>query len=722
MRLPSTTIGGRLPNMKRSDRKMAWRGLRSSWRACTCRATTSPLPNRCSPVRSSCARAWATAPASPTWCSTTGRCTNARAIWIAPSSECARGCASSWRFAKDDRSTSPTSASLDYTTSGRSTPRRWTRPPAPRMRRSTPARTKYWSAQLAAGRAWLGLGDAARAREAFHRAIDSVERLRGQVAGGEEDRQRAFELRVDPYHEMVALLAGAGDARGALDYAERAKGRVLVDVLRNGRVNITNAMTDKEKAEERGLNDAVLGAADAVRRERQRASPDARRIADAERQAADDQSRLDAFRRALYASHPELKARRSETGPVTTPDLSALIPDTRTAVVEYVVTRRATFAFVVTKGTEVEVSLHRIDRTSTDIDQEVNKFREALGRRDLAFGGQARALGALLLEPLKTRLAGRERLVIVPDGPLWELPFQALSMSDGRFLIQHYTLSSAPSLTALHAQRLAAEHMTRQARAVVAFGDPRSDAAASPAARDRRLHCRPRRRKRAPWDGFMARTAGFSSAATQPKGASRARRGVRRFCIWRRTGFLITPIRWRRTSCSRHRAMRTWRRTDGCRHARSSPWISTASSPSCRAAIRLAAALVPAKASSASPGRSSSPACRRPSSASGASTRTARRRSSSSFTAIWQPPGRIYRQRRRGAAPQRTPPSRRRRIPASVLLGRLCRRWRRPSIVEPRRARIVLGRVGWVHWQIAQLPIGELNCATGQSANSIAHW
>jgi CHAT domain-containing protein/tetratricopeptide (TPR) repeat protein len=338
---------------------------------------------------------------------------------------------------------------------------------------------RYWSAQLAAGRAWRGLGDDARAREAFNRAIESIEQLRGQVAGGEEERQRAFELRVDPYHEMVTLLADAGDARGALEYAERAKGRVLVDVLRNGRVNITPTMTDAEKQEEQRLVRAMLAASENVRRERQRAAQDAQRIASAERGAEEGQSRLDVFRAGLYDRHPGLQARRSESGPVATTDLRSVIPDARTAVVEYVVTRRATFALVVTRGADVEITLHRIDRASADLEQDVDRLRDALGRRDFGFRAQARTLGGHLFDPLKARLAGRSRLVIVPDGPLWELPFQALPVFDDRFLIQHYTVSTAPSLTALHAQHLAADRATRDARSIVAFGDPRADDAST---------------------------------------------------------------------------------------------------------------------------------------------------------------------------------------------------------------------------------------------------
>src|SRR5258707_15369247 len=39
--------------------------------------------------------------------------------------------------------------------------------------------------------------------------------------------------------------------------------------------------------------------------------------------------------------------------------------------------------------------------------------------------------------------------MIVPDGPLWNLPFQALQQRPGHYLIEDYALSYAPSLTIL---------------------------------------------------------------------------------------------------------------------------------------------------------------------------------------------------------------------------------------------------------------------------------
>jgi CHAT domain-containing protein len=103
--------------------------------------------------------------------------------------------------------------------------------------------------------------------------------------------------------------------------------------------------------------------------------------------------------------------------------------------------------------------------------------RAELGRqvdalRDDIINGRRRAyadadrLGALLVAPLP--LAGGERLIIVPHGPLHYLPFQALRAGE-RFLIERHRLSVVPSVSV--AAQLAARER-RLAPELVAFGNP----------------------------------------------------------------------------------------------------------------------------------------------------------------------------------------------------------------------------------------------------------
>ena len=83
--------------------------------------------------------------------------------------------------------------------------------------------------------------------------------------------------------------------------------------------------------------------------------------------------------------------------------------------------------------------------------ERVERFRQQLAARDLGFRASASALYQLLLAPAAVELAGKRHLIVVPDGVLWELPFQALMKPDGHYLLDACAISYAPSLTALRA-------------------------------------------------------------------------------------------------------------------------------------------------------------------------------------------------------------------------------------------------------------------------------
>jgi tetratricopeptide (TPR) repeat protein len=114
------------------------------------------------------------------------------------------------------------------------------------------------SALTTAGNAYLILGETEKARASFAEAIATVEALRGQVGGGEQDQQRFFEGQVSPYYRMVELLAARGNTAEALSYAERGKARLLLDVLKGGRVRIEKAMTVTEREQEQKLRDTFV--------------------------------------------------------------------------------------------------------------------------------------------------------------------------------------------------------------------------------------------------------------------------------------------------------------------------------------------------------------------------------------------------------------------------------------------------------------------------------
>ncbi len=91
-------------------------------------------------------------------------------------------------------------------------------------------------------------------------------------------------------------------------------------------------------------------------------------------------------------------------------------------------------------------------------------------------GALARSLGQTLLDSALVRLGtGITRLVIVPDGPLHRLPFDALRLADGRLVLERYEVTLAPSLRV--AQGWWESPLPVRPGLVVALGDPAVDRA-----------------------------------------------------------------------------------------------------------------------------------------------------------------------------------------------------------------------------------------------------
>jgi CHAT domain-containing protein len=333
-----------------------------------------------------------------------------------------------------------------------------------------------WKSLYAAGTAYRAQKDGTHAREAFEEAIAAIESIRTKAAGGEEQQQRVFESRIFPYHAMVDLLISEGRVIEAFDFAERAKGRVLLDVLQTGRVNIEKAMTVEERNEERRLNAALVSLNAQVVRESASPQADERRLAALKQQLEKARLGLDAFQTTLYVAHPELRIQRGEARTVRLKDVAELI-STTTALLDYVVTEKRTFLFVITKKpgkTEAEIHAYTLPVSRDDFADQIEKFRQQLASRDLGFRASAKRLYTELLQPAQTQLRGKTNLIIAPDYDLWDLSFEALTGQDGRFLIEAAAVSYTPSLTVLRATK---QH--RDARSgvslpyrLLAFGNP----------------------------------------------------------------------------------------------------------------------------------------------------------------------------------------------------------------------------------------------------------
>lgn len=318
--------------------------------------------------------------------------------------------------------------------------------------RQVGAQEVVWYSRTTAGMTLRALGQFEQAQQALSEAIGVIEATRKEVFAGEEEQQLFFTERIAPYQEMVGLLVAENHTAEALSYAEQVKGRMLLDVLQEGKVPITKAMTVAEREREHQLETELVSLNKQVERASS-AKKDAAGVEKLKERLNETRLAFSDFRSSLYAAHPELKIHRGRMQPVTLQEAAGLLPDAQTAILEFVVGEQETQLFALTSKngdpSSPDLRAYSIQLKSEDLEKKVKKFRQQLADRDLAFASTARGFYDQLVKPAEDQLRGKTKLLIVPDLCLWEMPFQVLQPSRGRYMIEDFAIAYAPSLTVL---------------------------------------------------------------------------------------------------------------------------------------------------------------------------------------------------------------------------------------------------------------------------------
>ncbi|MFX0137410.1 MAG: CHAT domain-containing protein [Candidatus Hodarchaeota archaeon] len=152
--------------------------------------------------------------------------------------------------------------------------------------------------------------------------------------------------------------------------------------------------------------------------------------------------------------------------------------DKKTALIEFFLGRKQSFMFLIEKDDFDLFLLPPRDKISNSIkgflkelsDQPMGKFRGSLA---------AKRLFHQLLGPLRKNLNDSiENLIIIPDGLLYYLPFEALIMepenksSEDKFLIEDFKISYAPSSSSLLFLKNR-QIKNRPAKSLLAIGNPK---------------------------------------------------------------------------------------------------------------------------------------------------------------------------------------------------------------------------------------------------------
>jgi CHAT domain-containing protein len=171
----------------------------------------------------------------------------------------------------------------------------------------------------------------------------------------------------------------------------------------------------------------------------------------AARRLREDIARL---RAQLGVANSELAARSAPAGRGVNPSraegIAGLLGSRADAAfIEYWVGGTHTYSWVLARGGltwERIASSEQVERVARALHESMRSYATTRVATRLE---QASALYRLIVEPMKTSLAGARDLTIVPDGPLHYVPFGTLrdvAAADRPYLIQRYSIALAPAL------------------------------------------------------------------------------------------------------------------------------------------------------------------------------------------------------------------------------------------------------------------------------------
>jgi CHAT domain-containing protein/Tfp pilus assembly protein PilF len=332
-------------------------------------------------------------------------------------------------------------------------------------------------------------GDAAAALQSFAEAAAVVDEERRGL------RAEAFKMsflasRTFVYHRLARAALSVGSLETAWGAMERAKARGLLDLIETagaaaGTGGAQKTLLDRQRflaAQATWLQKRIvaLAAGEEGRAQAERLHARRRKVL----------QELDDVRAEIRASDPML-AEVSRARPVSLDRVRTELLPPSAALLAYSVGEDDT---ILVAATAEGVAHHRIALGREALARRVAEYRERYLlqpeiRRPKGLIRDGRALYLDLVAPAEKILRGRE-IVVVPDGPLAYLPFEALVVEGDperrtfTFLVERHAVFYAPSASVMGALAQRAHQRPPAREGFAAIGDPVYDHAAFLAKRE----------------------------------------------------------------------------------------------------------------------------------------------------------------------------------------------------------------------------------------------
>lgn len=335
------------------------------------------------------------------------------------------------------------------------------------------------------GKALYGLGKTAlqtgalpanqeKALKYFKNAVKSYEDIRSHLrlaelkAGFMESKMEIYTALTDLLYNNWLQSKENKYIEKAFYYAEKSKARALLDILAESRVNIKehidSLLWQRQRNTFNHLTDIQTQLISA-------------KLTDGQRKQLN--KRLKQKELELYNLQLEIKQKNPAYAnlkypePVSIKEIQKLLTDEKDIMLEYALGEASSYLWMISKDTLFVYQLP----SEKIIEKTVREYLSVLSsapRAGSSPGRAGKALYNLLIKPVARQLDGATNLVIIADGILHYLPFEAIVFTDEkgapRYLTEFVNISYAPSASVYRFLR--EKKKDDKKCALIAFADP----------------------------------------------------------------------------------------------------------------------------------------------------------------------------------------------------------------------------------------------------------
>jgi CHAT domain-containing protein len=305
---------------------------------------------------------------------------------------------------------------------------------------SIQARDDMVGVYVESGRLYERAGKPVEARAAYYSAIKLLESTRANV-GADENKITYLSRRMEAYEALISLLArefrehgSRRDGEEAFRISELARGRVLLDMIAQTNAALSARVVPAAIREERRLVERVEG----LRRQLAISAQSDAALGRLRTQLRAAEEQLTNHFSTLRQRYPDYTRLKQPVAATLTAVRERVLP-AGAVLLEYFIGGKQSFLFVVNNNglaaiLELPLARRALTHAVERLRAPFTEMKQKDARQAGAYLGTAESFDLALAErlyqqlfaPAERYLAGATQIFLVPDGPLFHVPFEAL--------------------------------------------------------------------------------------------------------------------------------------------------------------------------------------------------------------------------------------------------------------------------------------------------------